>query len=285
MSKKNKKAGICKLSLQHGLFVDSHLLPKALTRAEGLSDGLIQHGYGRTERRFSSWYDNALVTAEGEKILSDYDDFAIRTLRNHRMIWSGWGPAKLLLDVGSFAGTQLGIRNVDFADITTARRLRLFFLSILWRAAATTRPEFREVSLTAAELEQLRRMVIEQNPEPLGLFPISVTQLSTIGKLHNHTTLSMEKHVPAIGEYKEYTVPIFRFYFDGLIAHFSRSSIAENESRDLRRLHVGEDTNLAISTTTYEKSRQAAFLALLQAEASLGRPLNKKEIDRITRMF
>ena len=42
--------------------------------------------------RSNSWYDYNLVTAKGEKILSEIDDLAISELRKHKLIWSGFGP-------------------------------------------------------------------------------------------------------------------------------------------------------------------------------------------------
>lgn len=41
-----------------------------------------------------------------------------------------------------------------------AARLRLFFLSLLWRAAASTRGEFAAITLPPDDLEHLRRIVL-----------------------------------------------------------------------------------------------------------------------------
>src|SRR5579863_6406320 len=149
------RTGICKLTNTHGRFVASHILPKSLTRAEGLAPGLTQYGYGRSERRWSSWYDPALVVEAGEKILSDYDNWAVAMLRKHKMVWSGWGPMHVLSDVTPIPGTPWGVRKIEFEGREELKRLRLFLLSILWRAAATTRREFEDVRLPKDDLAHL----------------------------------------------------------------------------------------------------------------------------------
>ncbi|MCV9936110.1 hypothetical protein OIU35_07015 [Boseaceae bacterium BT-24-1] len=273
MGRKPTRDGICKLTKIPGRFVDSHLLPKALTRADGLGPGLIQQGNGRTERRLSSWYDKELVTEEGEAILSKYDNWAIPTLRRHRLVWSGWGPLQTLPDFTPFGDTHVGIRQVDFGDEKNAREFRLFLLSLLWRAAATTRPEFAEVTLSSDDLEQLREMVLDGNPEPLWFYPASLVQLSSLGVRHNHAPMALTKTIPTIGGVQGYQEPCFRFFLDGLIIHFSRMSEEEHKHRNLGPLRVGNERTLTLSTVTYEGSAQAENLAIIQMEAVLGRPL------------
>lgn len=166
MSRKTKKSrsGICKLTGNTGRFVDLHILPKALTKADGLGPGLVEFGNGKRVRRSSSWYDQRLVTTEGEKILAEYDDWAIKALRKHALVWSGWGPRMSLNGVQAIPGTPWGFRSVSGSDW---KKLRLFFLSLLWRAAATDRPEFNEIDLPLEHLEQLRLMVLNGTPEPI----------------------------------------------------------------------------------------------------------------------
>lgn len=269
----NSREGICKLTNRSGKLVSSHILPKALTRAEGLGPGLTQYGNGKSQRRRSSWYDQALVTEEGEKILSDLDNWGIATLRRYKLVWSGWGPMQTLGDVKSFPGTPWGLRRIEFENDEVPRHLRVFLLSLLWRAAATDRSEFSEIDLPPDQIELLRRIVLDGNWEPLGFFPASLTQLSTIGLRHNHAPLAMTKEIPAIGDEKAWKEPIFRFFLDGLIIHFSRLSIEENDSKNLDTLRIGNSKSLTVSTVRSEESAQFENLRIIMAETALGRPL------------
>lgn len=273
MSKKRKKVreGRCKLTHCEGRFVDSHLLPKALTKCDGLGSGLTQMGNGITERRFSSWYDPKLVTAEGENILAQYDDWAITELRKHRLVWSGWGPILKLNDYTSL-GTTVGIRRLTGGDW---RRLRLFFLSLLWRAAATDRPEFREITIPDHDLEQLRNMVLNGNPYPLEFYPISMTQLATRGFNHNLTPIADVKTIPNLDKAgSAWDMPFFRFYLDGLILHISRLKSEQNREFDLGPQWVGSDNDcVVLSTVHWEESSQHQNCLIVMEEAMLGRPL------------
>jgi hypothetical protein len=274
LGKKKKgrvREGRCKLTHCEGRFVDSHLLPKALTKGDELGQGFTQMGNGHKERRFSSWYDSQLVTKEGENILAKYDDWAITELRKHRLIWSGWGPILKLHDYTSL-GPRGGIRRLTGGDWC---RLRLFFLSLLWRAAATDRPEFREISVPDHDLEQLRLMVLNENPYPLEFYPISLTQFITRGPDHNHTPLATVKKIPNIDEAGgTLDMPFFRFYLDGLILHISRLPLEKNREMDLGPQWVGSDNdNIVLSTVHWEESTQHQNCLIVTAEAILGRPL------------
>lgn len=254
-----------------GVFVDSHLLPKALTKADGLGPGLLEFGYGRTTRRFSSWYDQRLVTKAGEDILSSYDDWAISLLRRYKLVWSGWGPIQRLedhLSVGQGAGMRV-LKGGDW------KRLRLFFLSLLWRGAASDRQEFNEITIPDRDLEQLRLMVLDRNPVPLEFYPISLTQLSTLGRFHNHAPIADVKAIPNLDDAgTTWNMPYFRFYLDGLIAHISRLPPKRNKELDLGAQWVGShDENLIVSTVPWEGSAQQQNGIIVTAEAMLGRPL------------
>src|SRR5208337_2129315 len=89
----NVRFGQCKLTGTHGRYVDAHIIPEALTETLWKGKPLIQIGrHGRRIKRWTTWYDRKLVTAEGEAILAKYDDWAINFFRQKKLIWSSWGP-------------------------------------------------------------------------------------------------------------------------------------------------------------------------------------------------
>lgn len=130
MGQKRKGArkihGVCKLTHRHGKFVDSHIIPASLTKPSVKGSPLFQYGSGkRPVRRWSSWYDPRLVTADGEKYLSDLDTWAISVLRKHRLVWSGWGDESTLDGYHTRIDGPIGVRRVEEID---PNQLRLFFL-------------------------------------------------------------------------------------------------------------------------------------------------------------
>ena len=259
--------GNCKLTGERGKFVKSHLIPKALTRPSEPGRPFVQYGRGsRPVKRWDSWYDKRLVTQAGEDILAKLDAWAIPKLRTNKLIWSGWGPMRVLPSNlhSKIPRTHWGFREVEDID---SHQLRLFFLSLLWRAAATDRSEFSEVALPHEDLEQLRTMILAGDPSPSSFYPISLTQLSTVGPEQNMVPIASTKQTPALGDVAERTIPIFRFYFEGLIAHFDRPSTDGSEVQVLEKIHLGAGASFIVSTVSYEASFQRKNLEQLQFEA------------------
>jgi hypothetical protein len=214
---------------------------------------------------------------EGEDILAKYDDWAIRELRRLELVWSGWSAKTTTLPNASWirptsSDPQVtewsaagGLRVAECAD---PEKLRLFFLSLLWRAAATTHPDFRDITLEASELELLRTMIINKNPLPLDFYPITLLQIVTRGWAHNLGPIA-EKNW-------------YRFYFDGLSAYMLKNfhgSDVENW-----RSVVGASPELVVQTQTFEQSWQRANLIQHRIEATLQWPeAVKKLVKRLTR--
>lgn len=256
--------GICKLTGKSGRYVRSHLIPLALTKPDTPGSPLIQFNSGsRPKRQWTSWFDGRLVTREGEDILSKLDSWAITILREKKLIWSGWGSARSLPEKHTpIVGTGWGIREVEGMDPI---RLRLFYLSLLWRAAATNRPEFHEVTLPQADLEAIGRMLLEGVPGPLEFYPTTLIQLSTRGPSQNLVPLAEQKKIQNLPGLGYQTLPFFRFYFDGLIAHINRQTTGPIDQ--FRPGLVGEDVHLVLSTVTYESSFQRENLMTVLRES------------------
>lgn len=244
--------GVCKLTGAKGTFVKAHILPKALTRPTVPGAPLIQGENGsRLIRRWSSWYDDHLVIRRGEDILTQLDTWAIRELRKYQLVWSSLSLPDVASTPNYFAlpdGSH-GMRVIEGID---PGKLRLFFLSLLWRAAATDLREFTEIELPQADLEKLRTMLISGNHRPTSFYPVQLIQVSTKGFMHNLGPFAWDL------KFGERSVPIFRFYVDGLIAYIWRQASDDGFVESLGAVFVGQDKKLAVSTVSFEHSFQAA---------------------------
>lgn len=209
---------MCALTGRAGKYVKSHIIPLALTRLERTGEKFVETGIGLgIKNRSNSWYDNALVTREGEDILADIDAKGIDALRKHKLVWSGWNNEKELLTDDQVL--HEGVPHHRFIQLDCARDLQLLFLSILWRAAASKRPEFQHFMLEPEELEQLRIRVLNKDPGDFGEYPIHLFQISTLGIHHNRTPLMESKEIPNTDASPAELVDYARIYFDGLTAH------------------------------------------------------------------
>lgn len=215
---KMKKIQIkCKLTHKTGKPAKSHLIPRALTNLHKSQKSRVEVGYkGQKETRHDSWYDLDLCTTEGELILSKIDDFGIEELREQRLIWDSWGPHNNLNEVVNkdlfLTDDEEGVRLITFNN---PQKIEIFFLSLLWRAAASKRTEMQDVSLEESEIEKLRLIINDNKFEFIKEFPVTLIQLSTKGPIHNRTPYTENVLIEDV-EIKQ-----ARIYFDGLIARIS----------------------------------------------------------------
>lgn len=272
--------GICKLTGKKGTFVESHLIPAALTRLNVRGNRLIEAGQGtRPIRRFSSWYDAELVTHEGEDILQEYDTWAIEELRRLKLIWSSWGPMISLStpDWTSAGSTGYGLRQLTCTD---PAKFRLFFLSLLWRAAATSRIEFREIQLDTGDLDHLRIMVRDRDPGPLYFYPTTLLQITPQGPRHNFAPIAQNDTVD-LGEGDMWQQFTFRFYFDGLIAHMHRPVSNPKVNRDFGPFTVGDGRTLIVQTQPLDSSFQLTNLEKAVVESMMQWPETTEKLTGI----
>lgn len=257
--------GICRLTGEHGRFVKAHIIPRALAPPAAGGEAFAQIGQrSRPTRRRDSWYDQHLVTRQGEDILTSYDTWAIAELRRLKLVWRSWGPMHALAtaDFHPIPNTPWGGRTVEFID---PLRMRIFLLSLLWRAAASDLPDMREASLRASDLRRLRRTIVSGSPPAPSFIPISLVQLSSIGNMHNHGPIKQTKPIPKVGSDPGWHESIIRMYFDGLIVHYH----IEGDQRTVEGLGpmvVGRKSTL-ITTIEYEKSWQLENLRNCFADA------------------
>jgi hypothetical protein len=128
---------LCKICGERSDFIDAHIIPRSFypERARGPNPLLVvsTDEDERVRRSRVGVYDKRLICAECEKIFDPYDNYA----------------AKLLLDniddqkEFRHSGDLLVYQIEDFDYL----KLKLFGLSMLWRAARTERREFQHVRL------------------------------------------------------------------------------------------------------------------------------------------
>jgi hypothetical protein len=258
------REGVCKLTGEHGRFVRAHIIPRALAPPAPEGQPFAQIGQRRRPtRRRDSWYDQSLVTRKGEDILTAFDTFAVVELRRMKLVWQSWGPMQALC-VSDFNAWSLthGSRQIVFSNPC---RMRLFFLSLLWRAAATGLVEFSEVDLRASDMRRLRAAVRGESCPDDSFFPITLTQLSTLGPMHNHGAIAQIKPIPQMRGVAPRRLPIYRFFLDGLVIHF-HPDVDALEIDGLTPMLIGRPSTI-VTTVSFEASFQAENLAYVLAEA------------------
>ena len=207
----------------------------------------------RAKKACTSWYDNKIVTRKGEDILTEYDTSGILELRRNHLVWTSWDNELTLREkITPFSNTH-GIRVIENYD---HRSLRLFGLSLLWRACVSEMQGFNSISIPNKDLETIKNMLIKRESQPNYFYPITFTQISSKGKIHNQTPFMDElKLITPSKATGQHSYKIVRFYFDGLIMHI-RLTTDETSAKENPMMFIGMDNKLAIPTITYDASFQ-----------------------------
>lgn len=165
--------GVCALTGNHGKFVKSHLYPQAFYDAgeDGAPFKIIGSDTSRPPK--SSWtgsYDSELVTAEGEKLLADLDNYAAMVLMPGAPFEEFFRTA-----AKTQARTEKSPLFGEFTHFDVGR-LNLFFASVLWRFGASCRPEANGTNL-GPYLERFRSAIVDGVPPPSDYFGVTVTRI------------------------------------------------------------------------------------------------------------
>lgn len=204
------------LTGKNGTMAKAHLTPLALTEPAVPGCYFIEGGGGgRPKRSHTSWYDKNIVTHAGEKVFAGIDDWAIKFLRENKLVWSGWGETSTLPSELSEPFTpDTRIRGIKSDELG---KLRVFFLSLLWRWAASSIKAASEIVIPKSDLEEIGRMILADDAGDPSFYAMTLVQLSSKGPNHNLTPFADVLPVQFEGEPQPKLHRQFRFYLDGLI--------------------------------------------------------------------
>lgn len=268
MNSKNRNLeGQCALTDKIGPFVKSHIIPQAFTRPSEKGSPLYQSTRGRGgQRRWSSWYDQKLVVRQGEDILSDIDDKAIKALRKYQLVWSGWTVFRPYFNNIQISMPHHGFRRLKIDDPAVIIR---FALSIAWRASASSLPDMKDATVDSDTQEKLKNIVLGEKIEGPSPFPVSLIQISTLGEIHNQSPyVDFKPIINLDGKSSNKSEKIMRIYLDGLIFHVHLSSISDERLKD-NFIFLGASDEAFITSVSYEASFQYENLLHVMRESFL----------------
>lgn len=159
----------CKLCLQNNPLCDSHIIPKHFFLERSKSSGFFQIG-NRDPRKGKlpiGWYEK-LLCRNCEEHFGRFDNYAAAFFRG----FENWEVKQI---------KEFKLYKVNEYDY---RLLKLFCMSVLWRASVASIPAFKDVS--AGHLnEKLRLMLISDDPGGYEDFSTSLFVMQkAINQLH-----------------------------------------------------------------------------------------------------
>lgn len=159
----------CKLTQTEGKGINAHIIPKsfyAIDPDEAQPPRLVTNAEGQYAKRLPiGIYDNTIVTEDGERVFTEWDDYASELLINQK---SSFEPIKHNSN-GEIIFFQ--IAGYDYI------KLKLFFLSVLWRASVSSQHFFRKIDLGSHE-PLIRASLLKGDPKDSDWFAISIAKWS-----------------------------------------------------------------------------------------------------------
>ncbi len=150
---------ICKFCLEERKLVRCHIIPRSFYKSLINPHALIISDKSYPKRSQTGIYDENLICEECETLFSPSDDYAYRLLsadisEDNLIVYNGKRIAYIINDYNY-------------------GKLKLFFISLLWRASASHLTYFARIKAKPFE-SQLKEMVRKKDPGTEDDFPIAL---------------------------------------------------------------------------------------------------------------
>lgn len=157
-----KSDGACRLCLRDRVLVESHIFPRSLVLEMSGDDKILtrvpRNPAGTPKRRQTGPYDRFLCKECEAEVFGPWDSYGVDFLRRRNVRGR------------SLTAPNKDLEAVEILDADYAR-LKLFVISMLWRAAACRSQEFASVSLGPWE-KALRDHIRLNNPGDVDDFSV-----------------------------------------------------------------------------------------------------------------
>lgn len=205
---------------------DSHALPNSafkyiFRQSEGKAVVLTDDSQTPIKTSSDSWSDYLLCLVCEKKLNDEFDQYGIAVFRAEK------GNAKII-DEG-----------VSFSDVDK-QRLRMFFLSLLWRISISPHDSYRNIDLPYALEEELRGALFEGRKIRGSLCAVAIYRLRDSTKTSGFSQEALREIIasPFTRKYQNGQVSICFLFFGYLVEiyiskllakYFSRSGIIGGE--------------------------------------------------------
>lgn len=243
--------GICKLCKKDKKLIEAHIIPKFMYKKmkdENHSFYDITYSLDTKETKSKKTqkedYDKNILCGDCDNgiIGGIYEDYAKDTLYGENL--NPEIAPKCENFINPDDGAEYSIcNNIDYT------KMKLFFLSLLWRASITDRPTFNEVSIGSKHEEIIRKMIYEKITPLEEEYPIVITSfMRTENKFEN--LIAQPKRIRTKGGLNGYIFLIdslqFMFFVNSnehkLPEYILKSTI--KESGELTTLHLPNGSEL-----------------------------------------
>lgn len=170
---KRRKQGMCQLCLSEGTLAKrSHIFPdffyKKIMDGEKLylvdPQKIIKEKPEDNRYLNTGDYDNSILCDHCENHISKFESYG-------RNIFYGHSSNKFRASTSN-QGKFINLKNLDYA------KLKLFFLSIIWKSSVSKREFYKTVYLGHKHEEIMRKMILNSEPYDDSKYPICIVKLT-----------------------------------------------------------------------------------------------------------
>jgi hypothetical protein len=237
----------CRLCLEKKKLVKAHAIPEAFFIAvnpdrKKPSKLITNHPDQYPKKSPIGVYDQNILCSECEAIFGVYDDYAISVFRDKKITF------KDVIFNGHIVGYLI---RPDY------KKLKFFFLSVLWRAAVSTHEYYSHVEL-GPHIEKLRVLVKNQTETTPGLYPVLLTKFNEEPEI-----------VPMLGPWRTKVECAWHYHFVFLGYEATIRVGSHSLSSELRKHILSPDKDMQIMFKEYKGSNYYSLLldiAKLQRE-------------------
>lgn len=157
----------CKLCKQDKKLVNAHILPESFYRSIKFSDKPLIIYPGKEglypKRSYTGIYDTGILCVACEKIFGPYDDYGDKVLLQENRI-------RETVEGTNHEVIGCLMHSVDY------KKLKLFFMSVLWRCAISSKPEFEGINLPAILMNKLEHHIKAEDPGDFQDFAVLLSE-------------------------------------------------------------------------------------------------------------
>ena len=225
---------VCKLCGEDRKLIEAHIIPRSFyepLKESGKIPSLITDTAGIYPKRSPTGiYDKNIVCESCEQLFSPWDDYG------HRFLSQPLSDTEAIYDQGELRGFSLGA--CDY------HKLKMFFLSLLWRASVSTDVFFKHVNLGPFE-EEVAALIRTNSAGDNKNFSVA---LSKFESKPNETGM-MNPHRTRINNVLHYSFYLFNF---NVLIKVS-SEIGPQLFKDL---YIGSDKEVFCISRSFEESKE-----------------------------
>jgi len=226
---------VCRLCLQEKKLIKAHIIPEHFfnslydEKGQYIEVHMNEDKSESTKKRFKGIWDKTILCGDCDNsVLGKLDDYAAKIF---------WGYRNQELKFTDFQRPDQPLVQWRTAYGIDTTRIKLFFLSLLWRADISKNIFFEDVNLGTEHRDKIRNMIIENNAGTRDDYPILLMHYSRNDE-------EPRKVISKIFRYQQDALPYYGAIMSGILVlwYIAPNTITEK----FKSMIVSADNDLHI---------------------------------------